>query len=244
MRDADPLSAEQRRQFNIAVDELLLSQYQINTNHSRNPSFPAHGAYLEQLDQAWNSRLGVDQTALKIALAYFAGLETGQGELSPKFMKLGATLWAMIAMLQSAGDLSNVQGIEYEHVFRGCGAGRLFAQADKEGEAIGRDATAEVHSQAPPNVKIGSAHARNMRPIEDPAEREWLLMGLQEAFEQPAQRASPPPKHVLARMHLSLDGAHEQLFFLASDGVFTYGRNGWEVYPMPEDLMSYWKQLG
>jgi hypothetical protein len=61
-----------RKQYNGTVDVKLNNEYQIPTRD--NPSFPGVGAYLELIDNAWNSKMSEDEGALYIATLYYCGL--------------------------------------------------------------------------------------------------------------------------------------------------------------------------
>ena len=61
-----------RKKYNGAVDIKLNNEYQIPTRD--NPSFPGMGAYLELIDNAWNTKMSEDEGALYIATLYYCGI--------------------------------------------------------------------------------------------------------------------------------------------------------------------------
>lgn len=61
-----------RKKYNGAVDVKLNNEYQIRTRD--NPSFPGMGAYLELIDNAWNTKMAEDDAALYIATLYYCGI--------------------------------------------------------------------------------------------------------------------------------------------------------------------------
>jgi len=64
-----------RKKYNGAVDQKLNNAYQILTRG--NPLFPGALAYLELIDNAWNSKMTEDEGALYIAMLYYCGLIKG-----------------------------------------------------------------------------------------------------------------------------------------------------------------------
>lgn len=69
----------ERKKYNGVVDTKLNNEYQIQT--SGNSNFPGVLAYLELIDDAWNSKMSEDEGALYIATLYYCGiLKDGQFE--------------------------------------------------------------------------------------------------------------------------------------------------------------------
>jgi hypothetical protein len=63
-----------RKKYNGQVDLKLNNEYQIVTRRAENSLFPGAFAYLELIDQAWNSQMNEDEAAMFIATLYFSGL--------------------------------------------------------------------------------------------------------------------------------------------------------------------------
>ena len=61
-----------RKKYNGVVDVKVNSDYRIQTRD--NPYFPGVLAYLDLLDNAWNTKMSEDEAAVYIATLYFCGL--------------------------------------------------------------------------------------------------------------------------------------------------------------------------
>ena len=61
-----------RKKYNGTVDLKLNNEFQIPTRD--NPSFPGMLAYLELIDNAWQTKMTEDEGALYIATLYYCGL--------------------------------------------------------------------------------------------------------------------------------------------------------------------------
>lgn len=61
-----------RKKYNGTVDIKLNNEYQVSTEDA--PGFPGVFAYLELIDNAWNTNMTVDEAALYIATLYYCGL--------------------------------------------------------------------------------------------------------------------------------------------------------------------------
>lgn len=61
-----------RNKYNGVVDLKLNNEYQIRTRDNEN--FPAIGAYLELIDNAWNTKMSEDEGALYVATLYYCGI--------------------------------------------------------------------------------------------------------------------------------------------------------------------------
>ncbi|MFI8609315.1 hypothetical protein ACIGFL_13470 [Pseudomonas sp. NPDC077649] len=61
-----------RKKYNGIVDTKLNNEYQIETRNNKN--FPGMLAYLELIDNAWNSKMSADEGALYIATLYYCGI--------------------------------------------------------------------------------------------------------------------------------------------------------------------------
>ena len=61
-----------RKRYNGAVDTKLNNEYQTATRD--NPNFPGMLAYLEIIDNAWNTKMSESEGALYIATLYYCGI--------------------------------------------------------------------------------------------------------------------------------------------------------------------------
>lgn len=61
-----------RKKYNGTVDIKLNNEYQIPTRD--NPNFPGISAYLNLIDNAWNSKMSEDDGALYVATLYYCGI--------------------------------------------------------------------------------------------------------------------------------------------------------------------------